>query len=287
MSKHYLPLLAYSCLLLVIFSCNNKSAPGEAYTLKMRLAAGDTFNQNMDMGMKMNFEAAGQKLEMTMDMKVDMAFKVTAASEGSRDLTLTYKNMEVQTEMKGMEGMNKQMNNEALKNIIGKTVTLKINNKNEITDVVGFEEALLSDTTNLAARNMIKEMFTKEKMNSLFSMMFQLYPEKPIRVGDEWEREVKTAMAGLDMKVLGKYTLISVKDSVATIKMDGKYIADGKMAEGMEMKMDGTQTGEVNLKLADGYLKNSQIKIDLDGSMKVMGQNVPVKMKGNYIIKGD
>jgi LEA14-like dessication related protein len=118
-------------------------------------------------------------------------------------------------------------------------------------------------------------------------MMFQLYPEKPIRVGDEWEREVKTAMAGLDMKVLGKYTLISVKDSVATIKMDGKYIADGKMAEGMEMKMDGTQTGEVNLKLADGYLKNSQIKIDLDGSMKVMGQNVPVKMKGNYIIKGD
>lgn len=289
MKRHVLSIVSYSLFLTLLFSCNNKSGPGDAYTLKMRLAPGDSFKQNVDMAMKMDFEMTGQKLEMTMDMKAATSFNVTNVSAESKDLSMTYRDMSINTEMKGMEEVNNMMKtNPYIKNVIGKSVTLRLNNKNEIIDVIGFEDAFINDSSNAATKNIMKEMFSKEKMNSLFSVMFQVYPDKPVSIGDTWEREIKTNMGGLDMKVAGKYKLVSVKDGVATVHMDGKYVADGQIAaSGMNMKMDGTQSGEMALGISDGYMKDGQFKMDIDASMNMMGQNVPVKMKGNYVMKGD
>lgn len=54
----------------------------------------------------------------------------------------------------------------------------------------------------------------------------------------------------------------------------------------MEMDMDGTQKGTVNIGLADGYLKDSDYKIEVKGAMNVMGQKMPLTMKGYYLMKG-
>jgi hypothetical protein len=42
----------------------------------------------------------------------------------------------------------------------------------------------------------------------------------------------------------------------------------------------------VNIGLADGYLKDSDYKIEVKGAMNVMGQKLPLTMKGYYLMKG-
>ncbi len=55
----------------------------------------------------------------------------------------------------------------------------------------------------------------------------------------------------------------------------------------IDMDMRGEQKGKINVGLADGYLKDSQITMDLNADMNIMGQKVPMTMKASYLIKGD
>ncbi|MEI9809674.1 MAG: hypothetical protein WDO16_18425 [Bacteroidota bacterium] len=73
---------------------------------------------------------------------------------------------------------------------------------------------------------------------------------------------------------------------ISTGKIDGK----GNMEQGgmkIDMDMRGEQKGKINVGLADGYLKDSQITMDLNADMNIMGQKVPMTMKASYLIKGD
>jgi hypothetical protein len=79
-----------------------------------------------------------------------------------------------------------------------------------------------------------------------------------------------------------------VKDGVAYIDMKGKLKGKGKMSQGgmeMEMDMDGGQEGTINIGLTDGYIKDSQVTIDMKADMSTMGQKIPVTVKGYYLIK--
>ncbi len=116
----------------------------------------------------------------------------------SEELTMTYDRMKMDMDMKGMEGLtNPTKNKDIGSRIVGKSVTMKLNNKNEIVEIAGIEDLMWSDTTDMATREQMKKMFSKDQMNSLFGMMFRMYPDKPVRVGDTWESESESISQGL------------------------------------------------------------------------------------------
>jgi hypothetical protein len=53
------------------------------------------------------------------------------------------------------------------------------------------------------------------------------------------------------------------------------------------MDMDGDQNGQMNIGLKDGYLLDSDYKMDLKANMNVMGQKVPMTIKAKYMMKGN
>ena len=113
-------------------------------------------------------------------------------------------------------------------------------------------------------------MFSKEQMNSMYGMMFQLYPDHPVKVGDTWEKENEFSMASITMKMNVKYKLTSVKDGIAYVNVDGTVSGKGKMSQpGIELDMDlkGNNTGTMNIGLEDGYLKDSDMKMDISGDI--------------------
>jgi hypothetical protein len=132
-------------------------------------------------------------------------------------------------------------------------------------------------------------MFSKEQMNGMFGAMFQMYPEKPVRVGESWDKNISTAIGDIKMTMKGKYKLKSVSNDVATIDIVGDFSGKGNMSQGqMEMDMDlrGSQDGQMSIGLKDGYLKDADYKLDMKGEMNVMGQRVPMVIAGKYQIKG-
>jgi hypothetical protein len=226
---------------------------------------------------------------MNMGMKANTSFEVTNDSNDLKELAMTYNDVKMSVEMKGPQGTNKQIGDTNMgSKLEGKTVKLKLNNKNEIVEVKGMEEVMWDDSMDVATREQMKKMFSKEQMNSMFGLMFQLYPDKPVRAGDDWEKENEVNVAGIAMKMLGKYKLASVKDGVAYIDMKGKLKGKGKINQGsveMEMEMNGGQEGTINIGLTDGYIKDSQVTIDMKAEMNLMGQKIPVTVKGYYLMK--
>lgn len=289
----FLPFFLLFAVSLLFISCNNKGGgSGEAYTLKMRLAPGDHFKQEMDMTMDMGIDMMGQTMKTDMGMKGIMDFVVTGDTGNLKKLKMTYEtmSMKMKIDAPGVEGINMDsIMNKSTENIKGKSVVMLINDKNEIIDVTGFEDVMVNDNLDDATKTQIKKMFSKEQMNSMLGMMFQMYPDKPVKVGESWEKEIETSLAEVKMKMKGKYTLKSVKDGVAFIDLSGKFTGKGSMNQNgmaIDMDMDGSQDGTVNIGIADGYLKDSDFKMDMKANMNVMGQKVPMTIKAKYLMKG-
>ena len=123
----------------------------------------------------------------------------------------------------------------------------------------------------------------------MFGMVFSMYPTKPVRVGESWTSKSKFNVANIDMGMKVKYKLLSVKDGIAEVSVDGTFDGDGNMKQAginAGMNMEGTQTGRIRIKLTDGYLKNGNYTMNITGEVNVMGQKMPISMKGDYELTG-
>jgi Family of unknown function (DUF6263) len=261
----------------------------ESYDLKMRLAKGDVFAQNMSMKMDMKMMA----MDMKMQTESGSSFEVLKNEASEKELKMTYTKMHTSMNMSGMPDRGTNMDsamNEPAKNIIGKSVVMKLSKDNAIIDVAGFDEILNNGNADSATQEMMKKMFSKEALGNLFGMMFSMYPKKPVKIGETWTGETNTSIGGIDMKIAVKYKLLAVKDGLADIDVDGIIGGKGNMATGgmnIEINMNGSQKGVITIKTADGYLKTSTYKMDVKADMEIMGQKMPMPMTAEYELKGE
>lgn len=174
--------------------------------------------------------------------------------------------------------------------MVGKSVIIKLSKDNEITDVSRFDAIMNDQLQDSASGEMMKNMFSKDQLNSMFGMMFSMYPKKPVKVGESWTGETKVKMANMDMKVDNKYKLLSVKNNLAEIDINGIISATGdimKQAPGMKMDMSGSQKGTITIRMDNGYLHTGSYKMDMKAEMQVMGQKIPVTINADYTMKGN
>ena len=285
-----LPLALSVCA--IMLSCNSKSksgGTGDAYTLKMRLEKNDSFINRLDMNMKMNMEMMGQKMDMVMNMETTSAFKVLDAKDGNKDLSMTITKMETSGEMTLPGGTSQPIpQNEGKDYAIGKTVTLSLDKNNKVVSSTGMEDMMAGDPDmDPAVREELKKIFSVDQLNNMYGMTFQLLPDNPVRVGDDWERVNTFSMGGLEMKVTTTYKLTGVKDGVATIDVKGKLTGEGTMdSQGTKVSMDinGDQNGTMEIWQNTGYIKDGRYDMDFDGDVKVMGRKMPIKVKAKYVV---
>jgi len=55
----------------------------------------------------------------------------------------------------------------------------------------------------------------------------------------------------------------------------------------IQMDMKGGQKGNMVVNMADGYLKTSSYKMDLDADMNMMGQKLSMTMNADYGVSGN
>ncbi|MGC4103219.1 DUF6263 family protein [Ferruginibacter sp.] len=274
---------------LSIVSCH-QGLSGEAYTLKMRLSKNDSFHQAIKMNMLMNMKVMGQAMDMKMNMDAGMDFHVLDTSSTKKDLQLTYTNFQMSMDMG--KSIPKTIDtdsimNQATKNMIGKSFMMELAPNNEIIAVTGFDSLMAGSAGDEASRKMMEKMFSKDQVNNMFGMMFSMYPNKPVRVGETWTSKNKVNISNIDMQINITFKLVGVKNGLADIDMDGVIDGKGKMNQGpiaLDMTMSGTQKGMMTIKMADGYLQNGSYKTDMKAEMEMMGQKVPMTMKMDYFL---
>lgn len=273
-----------------MISCNSGKS-GDSYVLKMRLNKGDKFGQDMKMDMDMNITAMGMTKDMKMGMNIGADFEVLDSTAAGKDLKITYTKSEMKMNMGGdpsTSAITDSIMNESGKMLVGKSVVFTVAD-NKITDVKGMDQMVSADSLNPATRQAMSKMFSKDNLNSMFGMMFSIYPNKPVKEGDTWTADNTVDMNGMKMNIKANYKLIKVTNGIAEIAVDGTVDSKGSMEQsGMNIDMDmkGTQKGTMNLKVADGYLKDGKYTMDIDATMNMMGQKMPMKMKAAYTMTG-
>lgn len=279
-------LLVLFMMAISLNACNNS----ERYTLKMRLDQGDHFEQDMKTVMEMNTPVMGKAMNMKMDIEVGCAFDVIKKDASGTQLKMSYSRNKTKMDMGALNGLNgatDSLLNRQNSSLNGKSVVLVLSNNNQIKEVIGAENIFSGDSTDEATKKMMQKMFSKDQIANLWGMMFSMYPKKPVRVGDSWKGETQANMGGFDMTINMKYKLTAVTNGLAEIEVDGIIDGKGKMTEmPMEMDMKGSQKGTMTIKLSDGYLQKGKYKMDVTANMEMMGQKIPMTLKGDYSITG-
>ncbi len=301
--------LSFAILLLSsvfsFYSCSNSDAAGGSKELKFNLEKGKTYD--FEIVLDMDQEVMGQKNKIV--FIAAYAIKVTDDDGKIKSIVGEYKDFKMKMNMMGQEinidGAKKpvQLNDSSIQGdpmamlsnafsgIIGKQFNLKVDEKGNILEVTGFDELVngmitamnLSEEKKMMVKASLKDQFNADKIKESFAPMFNIYPDKEIKIGDSWERSYNLT-SGTTTRYSTQYTVKSFNgDNVlldANTKIDPVSDSSTSGITG-NMQMSGTQSGIMTVNTKSGLVVDAELTQNLETSgdlkMKMIGKT---KMKG-------
>ena len=213
-------------------------------------------------------------------------FDVLGDSAGMKKVQMKYTKMDMNMDM-DVPGANSDEMNERMKDVadamVNKTITLLLDKDNKIVESEGLVE-LMSADPNMSdvQREVVSKMFDKDQLNQSFGQMFQMYPDKPVQVGDSWVKNLDLAMGGIKMKSKVTYELKSVDGNTASIGIKGAIDGEGSMNSAgtdMKMSMKGSQDGQTKVDLQTGYMQSADLNGDIKATANAAGMKIPMTIK--------
>jgi hypothetical protein len=159
----------------------------------------------------------------------------------------------------------------AWKDMIGKKVYFKSNNRGQVTEVKGdpmkMDEAMYTDP------NYTRFDYLKELMN-----MDAFYPSVSVGKGSSWK--FNSSMKHMyPMRVKNKCVLSEVNGEEVKVSLNGKVAPNklqiGQSEGGTVMLMDliGTRTGWYNVKKSSGFVNASECTYKLSGTVRELSDD--------------
>jgi hypothetical protein len=295
MKKLFIPAL----LVMAYFSSCKSSS--EIVSLKLQMPAGNTYDYTMVMDMNMNQEMMGQQMEMETKLTYGYVFEVLKDSADWKTIRSTIGRMRM--DMKAM-GMNMSLDTDnpsdssgmlgsaykLFAGMKGKQFSFTINDKGEVGQITGLKEirdAMLAEMPN--EPGMEKQMegtLDEESFRQNLEQSFNIFPAKDVAVGESWTKTSNLKAQGMNIKSENTYTLESVKDGRAFIKVKQKLSSGKTEVKDAEMTMDGTGDGTYTYEQATGMVLGGDLKWKMNMEVSAQGKKVPVKMDMDISIKG-
>ncbi|MGZ8538171.1 MAG: DUF6263 family protein [Flavisolibacter sp.] len=235
----------------------------ESVQLKFNMPKGKTYDFNMvfDMKQEVNAQIMNNHMRFNYDMQV------VDEKEKVKTIKTTYKRIDMAMAM----GENKmdfssekgtsasfdplQIVSKMLSVIKGKSFTMKVNDKGEISDVDGFEEIgqtmvkemNLPEASKAQMLAQFKSQFNDDAVKEMFSTAFNIYPDKPVKVGDTWQKTIK----GRDAKpVVTTYTVQEIKDGKVKLFAKSTSPIDQRTTMIVNAKTGLVMDASINQKMA-------------------------------------
>lgn len=233
----------------------------EAVLLKFNFQKGRTYNYAMtfDISRKNDDKSIGSTMKWSYNMQV-----VDEKSD-MKTIKTTYKRIDMTTDMpngqkmefsseKQVDAMDfMQLPSKMFGIIKGKSFTMQVNGKGEVVSVSGFDkigEAVVNEMNvpeemKPMMRQNFQKQFNDEAAKQIFSQAFEIYPNKPVKIGDSWKSS--STIAALKQDVATVYTVKNIKGNRVFVSGEAKL----KTNDG---KNSGTQTSKLIIDAKTGLL---------------------------------
>lgn len=241
-----------------------------------KIIASNTITIEADMGMGM---------QLNSNSSTENNLEVKTSTEKDYTITSTLTKLKVDFTMAGQATNYDSEKNTAPSSDIEKSFAERLNKP---VDVV------LDNTSGSATLKEKKEKKEEEEGNPMGGLMnafaessddaivagaFELVPAGK-NIGDTWADTSKTK----EMTTIRSYTLKSLSGNDAVIQVDAVTTASNKLDfQGMEFEFKSTtkSSGEITTDINTGQIKSKNTKSDINGSIQLMGQDMPVTAKVN------
>lgn len=286
----------------------------EKNTLELNLVKGDVYTQGSMSNIKMDLSMMGQNIAIDMSMGGHMSFKVLDIKDNIYDLEVRYDSISMKMNLmdklmefssEKMSDMNDMMS-KMMSTMKNKTFNMKMSKKGKIIEVTNMDSiysdfykmSQLSEEQKIQMKAQVEKGFGEESLKSNMGLSCEIFPDKPVEVGDKWTikgKMVSTMTADVittyELKEVAKdYYLISsssllLSDSTATMEMNNMK---------MKINLSGSISSDLKVRKRTGWIITSTGKQDIDADAKIdgnmngqipEGMSMKIKMSGNIIIK--
>lgn len=290
--------LLASLPLLLLFSCGQGSK--EPVTLKLNFKPGEKYLYTTQVSQNINATINGMNSGMDQSMLMEMTYAYEGEEAGNKKLKITYDHvaMNLNTAMGPVQYDSKNPGSTAstdmafMNNLIGKSFIVKVAPNGDIAAVDGLAELVNSLSANEDAnvRSSLETQFSDTTIRMMMQNSFDLYPGKPVKVGESWSKKSVMSMGGfnINVNVENTYTLKSVDDGKATIALTSVMnlpATDMSGATGVptQIQMNGKQEGTMEINIASGQILSGKTTQQINGNISG-GQSVPISITGDMTI---
>lgn len=292
-----------SILLLVFIVCiTSCKTTSEAVNLKLQMPKGSQYEYTTAADMNMTQSFQGQEMKMTNKMTFVYLFDIISDSANWKTITSTIQRMKIEMNAMGQnmvvdtdntsdtsEAMN--MMNKMFAGIKGKQFSFTINDKGEVGAVNGMREIVESmvpaDMPNREqALQQMSGSINEESFRQNIQQSFAVFPKNPVKVGESWNDTTTMTNQGMVMKSANNYTLESVENGNAVIKVNSVLSSDQSKINGMDVTVKGSNNGKYTYDMASGMVLDGNLKMLMDMEMSAQGQKVPMKIDSDIRITG-
>lgn len=294
-----------TCLLAAAFafslvsfpSCKTSSASVPA-ALKFNLEEGKGYDYEIEW----DIDTKGPDQQTTVRSAGLYSLDVIKSEEGVKTVSVSYKSIRLHVQSPGFE-MTIDSDKPAEKytgtdiveriinsmtrlatRIVGKKFTLKINEEGKVLEVSGVDEMIDSMTDSSGLDQDIKNeviaslkgQFNKGIIKEQFSQAFTIFPNKEVKVGDSWEKDI-SASGAMPSRYLTTYTVKAIEGNHVTLSTNTKITSKAGDSDAT-----GTQTGEVIVDSRTGLMINA----NFNQHIEAQADNGTVVLTGKGKIKG-
>lgn len=237
----------------------SNTGTGEAIDLKFNLPEGAKYELKNDITQSMSLPQG----KVSNKMDIDFTYTVLGKEAALTKVQVSYDRIKMKMTGAGMPEMEMDTDKGddpgtlELKKMIGHALTMKVSPEGKVSDIEGWEQMFANGSGK-----------TQMKMDDLVQSMelsMNIYPSKPVRVGDTWTINTTQNLNAFSMAVKNTYTLSEVSNNVATLNLISEITPSDKASNdpavaALKMGISGTQTGIYKVDINTGMIKEGKIQ---------------------------
>jgi hypothetical protein len=287
-------------------SDRNNTGDDKLYKLRLNPASASRYNYIITNDSKTSLEVNDKKIENTRKTDVQVNYEINKDSLGDFLVSMVYdkihlhtKNGDTETEL---DAANASTSHDPVEKMIGilkdAKIVATVTTSGQVLSMSGYQDItdkILSSviTNNLEDKlkaqtrwqQMIEQGFIKKNIDQLF----KIFPDSAIHIGDKW-KSFSSEKSEVSFNVKRFFTLKAINDGVADVESEGEITSDSAVsnAAGQQAVSDlkGKQQGIYLVDIKTGMLVSCNIVTNIEGTIQMMGRDVPVKIENSVKMEG-
>lgn len=293
--RKFVMILCASMMLFAALGC------GKVFAFPLSVEKGERYNSHIVNDQETIIVVNGQ--EMITKQKTAMDYLITILDvDKDKNVTISYNYdaIKILVDSAGktvMYDSNQKDNNNPLSSIysgiLGKSFTIKIDNKGKVIGVKGLDDiingiidnSLVTAEQKQALTETLRKSFSDENIKMMIQQNLNNCPPENSKVGDSWENNADVNMV-FPMSITNKFTLLQDKDDLLDIEVQSTIAVDTQkdpleiMGLHANVQLNGEINGNISINKKNSLLQVGTITQKISGEMELeAGKDTPRTIK--------